>query len=70
MDPARKGYVTREDIVAMRQAQAAAANIEFTNTEVDSFISDFDSTGDGTVTRTEFVAKFGVMFDQMIQSHQ
>ena len=66
MDPGRKGFVTREDIIAMRQQQAAAANIEFTNTEVDSFFSDFDTTGDGTVTRSEFVQKFGVMFDQMV----
>ena len=69
MDSLRKGFVTREDIVALRTAQAAASNIEFSNNEVDSFITDFDSTGDGTVTRNEFINKFGVMFDQMLTSH-
>ena len=52
----------------MRQAQAAQANIEVNDSEVDSFISDFDSTGDGTVTRQEFVNKFGWMYDNMIES--
>ena len=58
--------MTRDDIMALREAQSAAQNIEVTDEGVDSFISDFDSTGDGTVTRQEFIAKFIRMFDDMI----
>ena len=63
MDPTLKGYVTREDVVTMRQTQAAAHNAEVNDHEVDSFIRDFDTTGDGRVTREEFIEKFGTMFD-------
>ena len=67
MDKKMNGFVTKDDILAMREAEAAQSNIEFTMTEVDSFISDFDSTGDGKVTREEFVNKFGAMFDKMLE---
>ena len=43
-------------------------NTEFSDAEVDSFISDFDSSGDGKVTRQEFLNKFGQMFDGMLAS--
>ena len=68
MDPSLKGFVTRDDILAMRQAQAAQMNVEFSDTEVDSFMADFDSNGDGKVSRQEFINKFGTMFDQMVAS--
>ena len=38
MDSNSKGFVTRDDILELRQAQAAASNLEVSETEVDSFI--------------------------------
>ena len=68
MDPTLKGFVTKQDLVAIRQAEAAQMNTEFSDAEVDAFITDFDTTGDGKVTRQEFLNKFGQMFDGMLAS--
>ena len=38
MDSNSKGFVTRDDILELRQAQAAASYLEVSETEVDSFI--------------------------------
>ena len=51
MDLSEKGFVTRADIMELRQAQAVKMNVAFGDEEVDSFMQSFDTQGVGRVTR-------------------
>ena len=66
MDPTGKGYVTRDDILELRRAQQCQMSTDFGEATVDKFMSEFDQTEKGWVTRQDFVAHFAAKFDSMI----